>query len=135
MGLIIKGFLVTYALSPSEGAVGIGLQVQKRYLSAPYALPGGSSLKGTILEIAKLGKVSEEDTKAIGQLTGKEVKFVVHTTWVGSDYLLLSAQSWSILRDYAILPDEWYQFKIRLEEAEVDGKTVKLYPVRDLVVE
>ena len=38
-----------------------------------------------------------------------------------------------ILRDYAILPGMGYTLKVKLREAKYEGKTVEIFPKRDVI--
>ena len=115
-----------------------GFEVEKRLLSRPYGLPNGTRLEGEILEIDIMGAILEEDLKSFERVKNIfktfKVDFFLLETSYNNDLLLLSKESWSILRDYAIIPNG-YIFDIKIISAHVDDEKIDIYPNRDLIIE
>lgn len=69
------------------------------------------------------------------ELLNKEIKFVLRVSIVGNiDQLFVSKDSWPLLRDYGIIPED-HGLKVRLKRMLIDQETIEIYPKRDLVQE
>lgn len=116
-----------------ENATSLYLRILKKYLSQPYELPGGTVVKGKITEIKGIAELlSEKELEAMKEIIGKEVEFILGVAFLGSyDYLFIAKSSWSILRDYGIIPEE-FVIEVTLTEIELNGEIVEIYPKRDI---
>ena len=126
MALIFKDILRSGIIDAPEKAVNIRITVPSKYLSEPYELPDNALIVGEILEIYDwLGK----PVKNIEELIGSEITFILRK-FFNTDYLYLSRESWEILRDYGILPNE-YQLKIKITTAKFGERIIRIYPKVD----
>ncbi len=134
MALIIETLLSTGPLpTPPEGAVRACLEVRKVNLSQAYELEDGTIVSGEILAI-KGGGLTEKEKEIIKEIEGKEIDLILWVSALGSvDWLYISKNSWLIFRDYAILPGMGYTLKVKLREAKYEGKTVPIFPKRDVI--
>ncbi len=128
MGLILKKVLKSAGVFVPEGAVNVFLRVPKSFLSAPYELQDDAVVLGEVLGVEEVGGAFEAD-----ELIGKEIELVLRQGYLGSDdWLHFSRNSWPLLRDYGIFPD-YFQITVILKEIRIDGKTIPIYPKRDVV--
>lgn len=114
-------------------AVRVFLRVPKRLLSEPYELGDGAAVSGEILEVKKwLSSPTEEEVSVFRELAGKSVEFALLTQILGTeDHLYLTRETWSLLRDYGILPED-YVLRVKLVKAEYEGKELDIYPKRSV---
>ena len=128
MGSILKRVLKSEGVFVPEGAVNIFLRVPQNFLSAPYELQDNAVVPGEILGVEEVGGEFEAD-----EMIGKETRFVLRRGYLGSyDWLHFSRNSWPLLRDYGIFPD-YFQITVILKEIRIDGKTIPIYPKRDVM--
>ena len=128
MGLILKKVLKSGGVFVPVGAVDIFLRVPKSLLSAPYELQDDAVVLGDILGVEEVGGEFEAD-----EMIGKEIELVLRQGYLGSDdWLHFSRNSWPLLRDYGIFPD-YFQIAVILKEIRIDGKTIPIYPKRDVM--
>ena len=127
--MILRAILTDEGIAVPEHAVNISLLVPKDHLSTPYELHDDAIIHGEILEIEEIGKEFKAD-----ELIGREIEFKLQLGYLGyHDWLYFSKDSWPLLRDYGILPGQ-FEITVRLKEIGIDGKTVAIYPKRDVVV-
>ena len=114
------------------------ISVENKYLSRQYQIRPLTSwwVKGEILRVNKItGMPSEEEKKVFEQyVVGKHVRlYLVPALLMPYDYLYFDSDSWAILRDAGVFPGE-YELEVKLHEliSEQEGKTIKLYPYRDV---
>jgi hypothetical protein len=128
MGLILKKVLKSGGIFVPEGAVNIFLRVPKSLLSVPYELKDDAVILGEIMGIEGVGEEFEAD-----EMIGKEIELILRQGYLGSDdWLHFSRKSWPLLRDYGIFPD-YFQVTVILKEIRIDGKTIPIYPKRDVM--
>ena len=134
MALIIETLLSTGPLpTPPERAVRACLEVRKINLSQAYELPDGTIVTGEILEI-KGGGLTDKEKEIVKEIEGRGIEFILWVSALGSvDWLYISKNSWLIFRDYAILPGMGFVIKVELREAKYEGKTVPIFPKRDVI--
>ena len=134
MALIIETLLSTGPLpTPPERAVRACLEVRKINFSQAYELLDGTIVTGEILEI-KGGGLTDKEKEIVKEIEGKGIEFILWVSALGSvDWLYISKNSWLIFRDYAILPGMGYTLKVKLTEAKSEGKTVPIFPKRDVI--
>ena len=82
--------------------------------------------------------LSDEERKVFEEhVVGRTVRFYLTPALLtGYDNLYFDEDSWSILRDVGVFPHE-YKLRVKLSKLiiEPEGKTIKLYPYRDVVAE
>jgi len=115
------------------------ISVESEYLSRQYQLRPTTSwwVKGEILRVIKItGMPSEEEKRVFEQyVVGKHVRlYLVPAFLLPYDYLYFDSDSWAILRDAGVFPDE-YELEVKLYELinEQKGKVIELYPYRDVL--
>jgi len=127
---------------PQRGDVSsICIYVDKKYLSQQYELTSLITdywVHGNIVDVSKVyGSLSSAEREIIEKhVIGKSVRlYLVPGVIVGYDKLYFDKESWSILRDAGIFPDE-YRVKLKLLRVEIktagEVKEVDLYPYRDV---
>ncbi len=122
-----------------EGVSPICISVNSKYLSRQYGPPILATcwVKGEILGVSKVsGTLSDEERKVFEEyVVGKTVRFYLSPGFLTPyDTLYFDENSWSILRDVGLFPSE-YRLKVKLSKLiiEPEGKTINLYPYRDIV--
>jgi len=106
---------------------------KKINLSQAYELPDGTIVTGEILEI-KGGGLTDKEKEIVKEIEGRGIEFILWVSALGSvDWLYISKNSWLIFRDYAILPGMGFVIKVELREAKYEGKTVPIFPKRDVI--
>ena len=141
MPLILRRrlLLTCLAFTPAgimERATQIGFEIDKKILSQIYELTHGTTVEGEILSINRITKeLSLKEIEILDNLKGRKITFLLWIPLFGTkDYLLLTKDSLAMLRDYAIIPDE-YVFDIRITKASYGKREINIYPKRDLIVE
>ena len=131
MGLILR--CVLHSVDTSlEGSSTVFIWVPKRVLSSPYQLPRGTLLSGEIIEVDDVSRVfSGEEERLFSQLKGKPIDFFLLKRKVGDDAWFLSSSSWSTLRDYGVLPED-FELEVVIRRARFDDTTAEIYPKRDV---
>lgn len=128
-----------------KGVSPIYISIDKKYLSQQYGL---TDLKveywvyGTILDVSRLGGPLSDDERRVVEehVIGKDVKlYLIPAFLTYYDSLYFDENSWVILRDAGIFPDE-YKVKVRLTKVEIResgklAKEVELYPYRNIEVQ
>jgi|LJSS01.1.fsa_nt_gb hypothetical protein len=134
MPLIIEGRLEKDIFSRPGKHVGIYLYIPQKYLSTPYNLKLSNyyDIEGEILDIKKFYGVLEKDEIKIREVIGKNINFVLYVGFF-NDYLYITENSWPLLRDYGVLPED-YVLKVKLLRIKVDNNVIDIYPKRDIVV-
>ncbi len=126
MALIFRDLLRMGIIDAPKNAVNIRISIPSKYLSEPYELPNDALIFGEILDVYDwLGN----PVKDVDELVGSEITFILRR-FFNTDYLYLSRNSWLILRDYGILPNE-YQIKVKITSAKFDEEEIKIYPKVD----
>jgi hypothetical protein len=135
MPLIIEGRLEKDIFSSPGKYVGIYLYIPKKYLSIPYNLKSSNyyDVEGEILDIKKSYGVLEKDEIKIREIIGKDINFVLYVGFGTYDSLYIAENSWPLLRDYGVLPED-YVLKVKLLRIKVDNNVIDIYPKRDMVV-
>ncbi len=131
MGLIVRESLFSIDLNV-KNVSNIFINIAKKGLTASYKLPEASIIKGVLLDIYPKVRIRVSDRKILDELKGKQMKFVLVKRKTGSyDTLFFSASSWSILREYGILPED-FEIKVKINEAIVKDNIIPIYPKRDV---
>jgi len=117
------------------------IYVDKKYLSQQYELTSLSAeywVYGTIIDVSRVhGLLPSVEKEVIERhVVGKSVRlYLVPAILSDYDKLYFDEDSWSILRDVGIFPNE-YKIKMKLlkVEVKVEGRVreVSLYPYRDV---
>ncbi|VUT27789.1 MAG: hypothetical protein SYNGOMJ08_00340 [Candidatus Syntrophoarchaeum sp. GoM_oil] len=123
MGLIVENSIRSSLLLQPENAANAYLAVPSKYLSEAYELPEGSVITGEILGIMDLMGRGVEEAK---NLINSTIIFVIMKV-LGTDYLYISRDSWPLLREYGILPDD-YKLRVKIISARVNEEEIKVYP-------
>lgn len=137
--LLKRGFSVRTGVSP------IYISVDKKYLSQQYELTNLLAsywVYGSILDVSKLREPLSSDERKIFEehVLGKDVKFyLVPGLLVYYDSLYFDEDSWRILRDAGVFPDE-YRVKVKLTKVEISepgkpAREVELYPYRSIEIQ
>jgi len=119
----------------------ICIYVDKKYLSQQYELTSFTAtywVHGSIVDVSKVyGPLSSTEKEILERyVIGKSVRlYLVPGIITGYDMLYFDKESWNILRDAGVFPDE-YRVKMRLVKVKVEAvegvKEVNLYPYRDI---
>jgi len=95
-------------------------------------------IHGTIVDVSKVyGPLTGAEREVLERhVIGRGVRlYLVPGVLTGYDKLHFDRESWSVLRDAGVFPDE-YRVKLRLLKVEVKAagevKEVNLYPYRDV---
>lgn len=133
MGLIFTAFLKqTY--TTFENVSNQYFLLPKKYLSTPFGLTDWNLVSGIIQEIKTPMGLSKQESNIIRELFGTEISLYLSPTFLGTDdFAYLSETSWTIIRDYGILPDLYY-FTVNLKEIIKEEGNISIYPKRDVVV-
>jgi hypothetical protein len=67
------------------------IEINKKYLSKAYELSKGTKIIGEIIDI-QTGKELERELKE------KEISFILILTFLTTDYLYISEESWKIVK-------------------------------------
>ena len=114
---------------------GFYLLVPKKYLFDPYNLKIFETyeVEGEVLDVKKVyGELVGDEVK-VKELVGAPLKFILTPSVIGSyDYLYITEESWSILRDYGVLPGDFI-LKVKLTRIKIEEKVVDIYPKRDVI--
>jgi hypothetical protein len=114
---------------------GFYLLVPKKHLSDPYNLKilETYEVEGEVLDVKKVyGELVGDEVK-VKELVGTLLKFILTPSIIGSyDYLYITEESWSILRDYGVLPGDFI-LKVKLIRIKIGEKVVDIYPKRDVI--
>jgi len=140
MPLVVSSVLRRdWALRPDVSSVCI--YVDKKYLSQQYGLTllANNWVHGSIVDVSKVyGPLSDAEREALEKhVIGKSVRlYLVPGILTAYDKLYFDKESWSVLRDAGVFPDE-YKVKMKLLKVEIEtaGKVVEevnLYPYRDV---
>ncbi|CAD6494794.1 MAG: hypothetical protein EMLJLAPB_00952 [Candidatus Argoarchaeum ethanivorans] len=129
MGLIVEDLIKSNSYLKPENAASVYLAVQDKYLSVPYELHEGSIITGQILGITDIMGRGVEEVK---NLIGSTITFVIVNV-VGTDYLFISRDSWPLLRDYGIMPED-YKLRVKIISARVNEEEIEIYPRIEKVV-
>lgn len=141
MALIVNHLLETGPfLLMAEGVrrevkANICVELKKSILSEPYKLHDGTTILGEILKIERLKReFTDEEYELIErEIIGKKAEFMLWVPdWGNVDVLYLSESSWFSLRDLGIFPAE-HIIRVKLTEAKYEGKTVEIFPERDII--
>lgn len=114
---------------------GIYLSVPKKYLFDPYNLKVLETyeVEGEILDVRKIHGELVGDEVKIKELVGTSLKFILFTNIIGSyDYLYITEDSWSIIRDYGVLPGDFI-LKVKLTHIKIGERVVEIYSKRDVI--
>ena len=133
MGLILTSYL-QQSLTQIQGLSNQYFVVPKKYLSMPFKLTQWNKISGVILEINTQRDLDQEDRYILNQLKDYSIILYLNIQFFGTnDLLYLSDESWNHIRDYGILPNEFY-FTIFLREIQKDDESILIYPKRDVTV-
>jgi hypothetical protein len=128
MALIIKNSLLISLENNAILASNIGIKISKKILSIPYELSTGNIMSAEIMGIEEIGG------KNITELEGEKIKLYLIKGTISNDYLLITKDDWSKLRDYGLLADE-VDISIKINEVEKDTEKIKIYEKRDLLID
>ena len=142
MGLVVRD-VVRRGASMAEGVSPFFISVDKRYLSEPYMLTVLTRINAsaTILDVGRVGApLSSEERRVFEEhVIGKKV--LLHVSPGGfaasRDALYFCEESWALLRDAGVLPEE-YEVKVRVTELTIrelstgEERRVEVYPYRDV---
>jgi len=115
--------------------------VDKRYLSQQYELTSYAVeywVHGAIVDVSKVyGPLTSAEREVLERhVIGRGVRlYLVPGVLTGYDKLHFDRESWGVLRDAGVFPDE---YRVRLKLVKVEVKTpkgveeVSLYPYRDV---
>jgi len=138
MPLIIEDILRRGA-SPQKGVSPMYISVYSKYLSRQYNLLPSTKywVEGEILGVSRvLDTLSDEEKEILEKyVVGRSVKFyLIVGILIPYDHFYFDEDSWSILRDVGVFPDE-YKLRVKLSKliVETEGKTINLYPYRDVI--
>jgi len=117
------------------------IYVDKKYLSQQYGLTLLNVeywVHGTILDLSKAyGLLTSAEREVIEKyVVGRSARlYLIPGILLGYDKLHFDTESWSMLRDAGVFPDE-YKVKLKLLRVEVkrlaEVREVSLYPYRDV---
>lgn len=120
----------------------IHIYVDKKYLSQQYELTYFLNeywVYGNIIDVQRVyGSLSSTEKEVFEKhVIGRNVKlFLVPGILIINDSLYFDNESWSILRDAGVVPDE-YRVKMKLIKVEIKEasgfRELDLYPYRDIV--
>jgi len=138
MPLIVSSIL--HKSWPPRGDVSpMCVYVDKKYLSQQYELTLVTEdywVYGTVVDVSKVyGPLPSAEREILERhVIGRSVRlYLVPGILVGYDTLCFDKESWGMLRDAGVFPDE-YRVKLKLLKVEVKGREVGLYPYRDVEV-
>jgi len=134
MGLIIERVLHEGLVTAPDGAENIYLNVQKQYLSRYYDLPNDTKIMGEIKDINRaFGELKDEEQLLKKEIPGNKITFILKLLSIGTDdYIYISKESWDRFKDYGIFPSQ-FKLIVDLTLAKIDGKTIQLFPKRDVM--
>ncbi|MET1101734.1 MAG: hypothetical protein ABWW69_04575 [Pyrodictiaceae archaeon] len=134
--LLRRGFSLKAGVSP------VYISVDKKYLSSQYELISLGVeywVHGTIMGVSRLhGPLSSDERRVIEEhVIGRNARFYLSPgLFLQYDSLYFDEESWAVLRDAGIFPDEYrVRAKLLRVEAGEPGKPAKeiaLYPYRDV---
>jgi len=115
--------------------------VDKKYLSEQYELKYFIEVYwvyGSIIDVVNVHKPLTSIEKEVFEkhVIGRNIKlYLVPGFFTAYDTLYFDNNSWSILRDVGVFPDD-YKVKLKLVRVEIQGVTgvreLELYPYRDI---
>lgn len=108
-----------------EEAIGGYIFVNKNLLSIPYAVGSGTKIEASIL------KLTDSKSKNIPELESEKIIFIFVKGSGSRDFLFISNESWTILRDYGIILDGTY-ISIKIEKIIKGTEETLIYPKRDV---
>jgi len=122
---------------PIPGASNIYMIVDSRYLSGPFSIMifDDAVCYGEIVGISRVSKA--ETPSELKELKGRQVSMkVIPGVILGVDFLYFKKESWELLRDYGVIPNE-YEVTVRISELEKKtpvGKIErhKVFPKREV---
>ncbi len=111
-----------------EKASDFQLSIPSAYLSKPYDLKNGDTIKGKILKVENTA-----DKKEYPELGNQPIEFVLYTI-IGLDYLFISKKDWeNLFREYGLVVS--FYISLILESAvRSDGNEITLYSKKDLIL-
>lgn len=110
-----------------KNASNFQFSILSNYLSGPYELKSGDTIKGRILKVE-----SSIDRKELPELKDQDVTFILYIL-LGTDYLFISKDDWeSKFREYGLVTP--FYVSVKLEKASSDKGELGLYTKKDLLV-
>jgi hypothetical protein len=101
--------------------------IQSIYLSMPYELKSGDTIRGKILKVE-----SSVDRKEYSELRDQEIALTLYIL-LGADYLFISKADWeSKFREYGLVTP--FYLSVKLERASSDARELGLYTKKDILV-
>jgi len=140
MGLILmqrKLESTPVKLIEDGNASNVYIIVERKLLSNPYELQPSTYLHGLILDIRSIDLENQKkyggDYKKIADYFRKTAfGFYLYKNVTGNyDWLFLSSDSWRMIRDYGILPEE-FLISVKITTAQVENIWIEIYPNRDV---
>ena len=122
---------------PLPNASNIYITVDSKYLSVPFSILifDSAVCYGEIIDISRVLKA--KTPPELRELHGKRISMrIVPGVILGVDFLYFESESWSLLRDYGVIPNE-YEITVKilqLEKRVACGKVEKydVFPKREV---
>lgn len=129
------GLIFTHDLEASNvslfGTSKMGIKIPKAYFSEPFNLMSNTKVFAKLLKIENPYGETIED-KTLFTLEGMEIEFILYNYSSGSnDLLLITQESWNLIRDYEIIIG--FSLTIKIYKTSYGDIITEIYPKKDLV--